>query len=108
MIKKIKSLFSGFQKNKVIRLSVKSLDDFKYFNVAKQLFIHFQNQNENYKPKLVGGCVRKLITGEKIDDMDIAINLVPEEVKKILVEKKNKIYRNRFCAWNHHSFNQRF
>ena len=97
MIKKIKSFFSGFQKNKVIRLSVKSLDDFKYFNVAKQLFIHFQNQNENYKPKLVGGCVRKLITGEKIDDMDIAINLVPEEVKKILVEKKIKFIETGFA-----------
>ena len=80
MIKKIKSLFSGFQKNNITRLSVKNLDDLKYFSAAKQLFICFQNQNENYKLKLVGGSVRKLIAEEKIDDMDIAINIDPEKI----------------------------
>ena len=90
MIEKIKSLFSGFQKNNITRLSVKNLDDLKYFNAAKQLFICFQNQNENYKLKLVGGSVRKLIAEEKIDDMDIAINIEPEKIKKILIEKKIK------------------
>ena len=69
-------------------LSVKNLDDLKYFNTAKQIFICFQNQN--YKLKLVGGCVRKLITEEKIDDMDIAINIEPEKIKKVLVEQKIK------------------
>ena len=88
MLKKIKSLFSGFQKDNIIRLSVKNLDDLKYFNTAKQIFICFQNQN--YKLKLVGGCVRKLITEEKIDDMDIAINIEPEKIKKVLVEQKIK------------------
>ena len=88
MIKKIKSFFSGFQKDNIIRLSVKNLDDLKYFNTAKQIFICFQNQN--YKLKLVGGCVRKLITEEKIDDMDIAINIEPEKIKKVLVEQKIK------------------
>lgn len=88
MIKKIQSLFSGFQKDNIIRLSVKNLDDLKYFNTAKQIFICFQNQN--YKLKLVGGCVRKLITEEKIDDMDIAINIEPEKIKKVLVEQKIK------------------
>ena len=88
MIKKIQSLFSGFQKDNIIRLSVKNLDDLKYFNTAKQIFIYFQNQN--YKLKLVGGCVRKLITEEKIDDMDIAINIEPEKIKKVFVEQKIK------------------
>ena len=88
MIKKIQSLFSRFQKDNIIRLSVKNLDDLKYFNTAKQIFICFQNQN--YKLKLVGGCVRKLITEEKIDDMDIAINIEPEKIKKVLVEQKIK------------------
>ena len=88
MIKKIQSLFSAFQKDNIIRLSVKNLDDLKYFNTAKQIFICFQNQN--YKLKLVGGCVRKLITEEKIDDMDIAINIEPEKIKKVLVEQKIK------------------
>ena len=88
MIKKIQSLFSGFQKDNIIRLSVKNLDDLKYFNTAKQIFICFQNQN--YKLKLVGGCVRKLITEEKIDDMDIAINIEPEKIKKVFVEQKIK------------------
>ena len=86
----MQSLFSGFQKDNIIRLSVKNLDDLKYFNTAKQIFICFQNQN--YKLKLVGGCVRKLISEEKIDDMDIAINIEPEKIKKVLVEQKMKFF----------------
>ena len=36
----------------------------------------------------MGGCVRKLINNEKIDDIDLSINLKPDIVVEIL---KNKI-----------------
>jgi poly(A) polymerase len=37
---------------------------------------------------LVGGCVRKLLNKEKIDDIDIAININPEEIRNILILEK--------------------
>ena len=47
---------------------------------------------ERWKNKLmlVGGCVRKLLSGEEIDDIDIAVNLNPEEIKNVLIENKIK------------------
>ena len=77
--------------------AVSSLTSFLWSSMAglfilmlQSKYYMFKNQNENYKLKLVGGCVRKLITEEKIDDMDIAINIDPEKVKKVLIEQKIK------------------
>jgi len=39
--------------------------------------------------RYVGGCVRKIISHEKVDDIDLAVNLNPNEVSEIL--KKNNI-----------------
>ena len=32
----------------------------------------------------VGGCVRKYLQNEKIDDIDLATNLTPEQIKENL------------------------
>ena len=37
----------------------------------------------------MSGCIRKIIKGEKVDDIDLATNLVPQQVCGIL--KKNNI-----------------
>ena len=39
--------------------------------------------------RYVGGCVRKIINGEKVDDIDLATNLEPVEICEVL--KKYKI-----------------
>ncbi len=39
--------------------------------------------------RYVGGCIRKIINGEKVDDIDFATNLEPEQVCEAL--KKNNI-----------------
>jgi len=41
--------------------------------------------------KFVGGCVRKSLCGENIDDIDLATTLEPGEVKKRLIEKNIKV-----------------
>ena len=41
--------------------------------------------------KFVGGCVRKAICGEVIDDIDLATPITPNEVKKILNDKGVKV-----------------
>ena len=39
--------------------------------------------------RYVGGCIRKIINKEKVDDIDLATNLEPSEIIKVL--KKNNI-----------------
>ncbi len=41
--------------------------------------------------RFVGGCVRKSLTGEIIDDVDLATTLEPNEVKKKLLERNIKV-----------------
>ncbi len=90
MFNKIKSSIFAIKNNKKPEISIKSLEDLKYFNGAKNIFSILKNHNKKTKLMLVGGCVRKLLTGEEIDDIDIAINLNPEEIKNILIKDKIK------------------
>ena len=55
----------------------------------KELFKSFNSYSDKAEMRFVGGCVRKLISGEKIDDIDLSTNLKPENVIEVL--KKNKI-----------------
>ena len=53
------------------------------------LFKVISNYNVLSEIRYVGGCVRKIINNEKFDDIDLATNLKPEEVKECL--KNNNI-----------------
>ena len=44
--------------------------------------------------RYVGGCIRKIINKEKVDDIDLATNLEPTQVCEVL--KKNKIIFGKF------------
>ena len=55
----------------------------------KELFKSFNSCSDNAELRFVGGCVRKLISGEKVDDIDLSTNLKPENVIEVL--KKNNI-----------------
>jgi len=56
---------------------------------ASEIFQAISNYNELSEIRYVGGCVRKILNNEKFDDIDLATNLKPEEVKECL--KKNNI-----------------
>ncbi len=90
MFNKIKTSISAIKSNRKPEISIKSLGDLKYFNGVKNIFLILKNHNKKTKLMLVGGCVRKLLSGEEIDDIDIAVNLKPEEIKNILIENKIK------------------
>ena len=53
------------------------------------LFKVISNYNVLSEIRYVGGCVRKIINNEKFDDIDLATNLKPDEVKECL--KNNNI-----------------
>ena len=56
---------------------------------VQDLFKSFNTYSDEAEIRFVGGCVRKLINDEIVDDIDLSTNLKPEIVLEIL--KKNNI-----------------
>ena len=44
--------------------------------------------------RFVGGCLRKILSGEEIDDIDLATNLEPSQVCEILSKNKIQFYES--------------
>ena len=55
---------------------------------VKEIFDAFSKYGDNIQIRFVGGCVRKILSNEKVDDIDLATNVNPNQVKSIL-EKNN-------------------
>ena len=68
--------------------SIKFLENIKE---AEIIFTSLNEIGEDSKVRFVGGCIRKSLCGENIDDIDLATSLTPEEVKKKLKDKNIKI-----------------
>ena len=66
--------------------NIKNLKDLKNLKEAKSIFSALENQDKSNKLMFVGGCVRKLLNKEPVNDIDIATNLSPDELKNILRE----------------------
>ena len=50
--------------------------------------------SENSEIRYVGGCIRKIINKEEVDDIDLAVNLNPDEVCSALKKKNIKFYES--------------
>ena len=57
---------------------------------AYKVFEAINNFNETSEVRYVGGCIRKIIKKEEVDDIDLATNLIPTEVCDAL--KKNILW----------------
>jgi len=66
--------------------NIKNLQDLKNLEEAKSIFSALENQDKSNKLMFVGGCVRKLLNKELVNDIDIATNLSPDKLKNILRE----------------------
>ena len=55
---------------------------------ANKIFEAINNFSETSEIRYVGGCVRKVIKKENVDDIDLATNLTPLEVCEALKKKK--------------------
>ena len=56
---------------------------------VKKIFEAINSHSSESEIRYVGGCLRKILNNEKVDDIDLATNLNPSEVIEIL--KKNNI-----------------
>jgi len=71
-----------------------SSKEVSFLEIAKKtkvsdLFKVISNYNDLSEIRYVGGCVRKILNNENFDDIDLATNLKPDEVKECL--KNNNI-----------------
>ena len=58
---------------------------------AQIIFSYLNKIGKQSEVRFVGGCVRKAICGENIDDIDLATSLEPDEVKKRLNKEAIKV-----------------
>ena len=61
---------------------------------VRKIFEAINEYSEESEIRYVGGCVRKIINNEKVDDIDLATNLVPEQVCKVLKKKEINYYES--------------
>ena len=61
---------------------------------VKKIFNAIHSFSANSKIRYVGGCVRKIIKKEKIDDIDLAVNLNPIDVCEALKKENIKYYES--------------
>ena len=85
MLDKFKSFISPNKESSPLD-NIKNLQDLKNLVATKSIFSVLENQDKGNKLMFVGGCVRKLLKKELVNDIDIATNLSPDELKNILRE----------------------
>ena len=66
--------------------------DLQKTSSVKKIFEAFQDYSTDSEIRYVGGCVRKILNNEKVDDVDMATNLNPDEIKQVLKKKNIKFY----------------
>ena len=59
-----------------------------------KIFSAIERYSSNSEIRYVGGCVRKIINKEVVDDIDLAVNLKPGEICNALKKNKIKFYES--------------
>ena len=59
-----------------------------------KIFNAIDSFSKNSEIRYVGGCIRQIINKEKVNDIDLAVNLNPIEVCEALKKKKIKFYES--------------
>ena len=81
-----------FKTNKKLTLKDSSfLKIYKTTEISK-LFDSISNFNDTSEIRYVGGCVRKILNQEDVDDIDLAVNLNPNQVKECLQSNNIKFF----------------
>ena len=73
-----------FKYNKKLNLKEKSFLEIIENTKVSNIFESIEKYNETSEARYVGGCVRKILNKEKFDDIDLATNINPSELKDCL------------------------
>ena len=69
-----------------------SFKELKKKKEIKKLFLAIENYSEDSEIRYVGGCVRKILNNEIVEDIDFAVNLKPKECSAALKENNIKFF----------------
>ena len=61
---------------------------------VESIFEAINSFSKNSEVRYVGGCIRKIINNEKVNDIDLAVNLNPEDVCQALMKKSISYYES--------------
>jgi poly(A) polymerase len=70
----------------------KNLKNITHQTPANKIFEAINSYSESSEVRYVGGCIRKIIKKEAVDDIDLATNLKPSEVCEALKKKVINYY----------------
>jgi len=87
----IDKFFFKSQNLNYINLSFKNI---KKETEVEKIFNAISSFSENSEIRYVGGCVRKIINKEEVDDIDLAVNLKLVDVCEALKKKNIKYYES--------------
>ena len=81
-----------FKTNK--KLTPKDISFLSIYNNTgvSKLFEAISNFNNTSELRYVGGCVRKILNQEDVDDIDLAVNLNPNQIKECLQSNSIKFF----------------
>ena len=81
-----------FFRSKNLDYISQNLKDITNQTPANKIFEAINNYSESSEVRYVGGCIRKVIKKENVDDIDLATNLKPDEVCEALKNKDINFY----------------
>ncbi len=87
----INKIFFRSQNLNYINISFKNI---RKETEIEKIFNAISSFSQNSEIRYVGGCVRKIINKEKVDDIDLAVNLNPIEVCEALKKLDIKFYES--------------
>ena len=80
-----------FRSNNLKNIS-KNIKDLSSNKPVKKIFDVINSFSEESEVRYVGGCIRKIINNEKVDDIDLAANLEPKQICEVLKENNISFY----------------
>jgi len=81
-----------FFRSKNLNYISKNIKNISQNTPAKKIFEAINNYSENSELRFVGGCIRKIINREEVDDIDLATNITPDEVCDALNKHQIKFF----------------
>jgi len=87
-----KLLTNIFTKKKKLNAKEMAFLEIKQTTKVSEIFKAISNYNDLSEIRFVGGCVRKILNNEKFNDIDLATNINPDQVKKCLKNNNIKFY----------------
>ena len=90
----IKLLDKFLKRTHNLDFTAKGFEDLLRYTPTKKIFNSINKFSSNSEIRFVGGCVRKILNKENVDDIDLATNLSPPQVCEALKNNNINFYES--------------